>query len=168
MQIYKFIEILSPNVRLHNICLSFLFLNLQLSNYWATTKFSTSKDKDSESDIVHVDDRMDIRIPEYPFHADEPTEKRRQRLLYQSRKRGMLENDLLLSTFAAKYLKTMTPDQIEQYDKLINKPSNDWDIYYWATGNKPTPPEYESPVMDLFRKHVRNEEKEKRLRMPDL
>lgn len=39
------------------------------------------------------------------------------RLLYQSRKRGMLENDLLLSTFAAKYLETFTEQQIEQYDR---------------------------------------------------
>lgn len=29
----------------------------------------------------------------------------------------MLENDLLLSTFAAKYLKAMNEKQIEQYDK---------------------------------------------------
>lgn len=89
-------------------------------------------------------------------------------LLYQSRKRGMLENDLLLSTFAAKYLRTMTAEQVEMYDTLINKPSNDWDIYYWATGNKPTPPEYENEMMQMFRKHVKNEMKEKRLRMPDL
>lgn len=29
----------------------------------------------------------------------------------------MLENDLLLSTFAAKYLNTFTEQQLEQYDK---------------------------------------------------
>lgn len=80
----------------------------------------------------------------------------------------MLENDLLLSTFAAKYLRSMNIDQIEMYDNLINKPSNDWDIYYWATEKTPTPPEYENDMMKLFRKHVKNELKEKRLRMPDL
>lgn len=90
------------------------------------------------------------------------------RLFYQSRKRGMLENDLLLSTFAAKYLKKMTAEQIAMYDTLINKPSNDWDIYNWALGSKPTPPEYENEIMDMFRKHVKNDLKEKRIRMPDL
>lgn len=89
-------------------------------------------------------------------------------LLYQSRKRGMLENDLLLSTFAAKYLKKMTSEQIAMYDNLINKPSNDWDIYNWALGSKPTPSEYENEIMDMFRRHVKNEQKEKRIRMPDL
>lgn len=88
--------------------------------------------------------------------------------MYQSRKRGMLENDLLLSTFAAKFLKTMTAEQTHQYDTLINKPSNDWDIYYWATNKKPTPTEYENEIMSMLRVHVRNDLKEKRLRMPDL
>ncbi|XP_055316312.1 succinate dehydrogenase assembly factor 2-B, mitochondrial-like [Sitodiplosis mosellana] len=121
-----------------------------------------------ESDIVHLDDSDFIKIPEYPIRPNEPLENRRQRLLYQSRKRGMLENDLLLSTFAAKYLKKMTEEQIAMYDTLINKPSNDWDIYNWALGSKPTPPEYENEIMEMFRKHVKNDLKEKRIRMPDL
>lgn len=80
----------------------------------------------------------------------------------------MLENDLLLSTFAAKYLPTMNESQTEMYDNLINIPSNDWDIYYWATGNKEIPPQFQNEIMTMFVEHVRNEKKEKRLRMPDL
>jgi succinate dehydrogenase assembly factor 2 len=56
------------------------------------------------------------------------------RLVYQSRKRGMLENGLLLSTFAARYLQDMDEKTLSDYDRLINLPTNDWDIYYWATG----------------------------------
>ncbi|KAL2264756.1 hypothetical protein VTJ83DRAFT_7266 [Remersonia thermophila] len=55
----------------------------------------------------------------------------RARLLYQSRKRGILESDLLLSTFAAAHLATMTPAQLAEYDRFLDE--NDWDIYYWAT-----------------------------------
>ncbi|KAH8702092.1 TPR repeat protein [Talaromyces proteolyticus] len=55
----------------------------------------------------------------------------RARLLYQSRKRGILESDLLLSTFADVYLGTMTAQQLQQYDRFLDE--NDWDIYYWAT-----------------------------------
>ena len=40
------------------------------------------------------------------------------------------------STFAAKYLDTLNAVQLESYDKLINRPSNDWDIYHWITGMK--------------------------------
>jgi len=35
-------------------------------------------------------------IPPYVEKSDEPVEQKRSRLMYQSRKRGMLENGLLL------------------------------------------------------------------------
>ncbi|KAL9125531.1 MAG: hypothetical protein Q9217_005270 [Psora testacea] len=60
----------------------------------------------------------------------------RARLLYQSRKRGTLESDLLLSTFADANLARMTPQQLQQYDLFLDE--NDWDIYYWAT-QEPSP-----------------------------
>ncbi|KAL6856542.1 DUF339 domain-containing protein [Trichoderma novae-zelandiae] len=60
---------------------------------------------------------------------------KRARLLYQSRKRGTLESDLLLSTFAAQYLPTMTTAELDQYDLFLDE--NDWDIYYWATQRDP-------------------------------
>ena len=53
------------------------------------------------------------------------------RFIDQSRKRGTLESDLLLSTFADTNLSRMTPKQLEQYDLFLDE--NDWDIYYWAT-----------------------------------
>jgi succinate dehydrogenase flavin-adding protein (antitoxin of CptAB toxin-antitoxin module) len=49
----------------------------------------------------------------------------------QSRKRGTLESDLLLSTFADAHLATMPPPLLQQYDLFLDE--NDWDIYYWAT-----------------------------------
>ncbi|KAL1443816.1 hypothetical protein MTO96_007198 [Rhipicephalus appendiculatus] len=100
--------------------------------------------------------------------ANEDTETQRARLLYQSRKRGMLENDLILSTFAAKHLASFNAEQLQQYDRLINLPSNDWDIYYWATGAKATPTEFENEVMSLLRQHVRNDEREQRFKQPDI
>ncbi|ORX99489.1 Flavinator of succinate dehydrogenase-domain-containing protein [Clohesyomyces aquaticus] len=63
--------------------------------------------------------------------AGEDDATMRARLLYQSRKRGTLESDLLLSTFADVHLSTMTRPQLEAYDRFLDE--NDWDIYYWAT-----------------------------------
>ncbi|KAJ8953004.1 hypothetical protein NQ318_015365 [Aromia moschata] len=80
----------------------------------------------------------------------------------------MLENDLLLSTFVAKYLESFSLEQIEDYDKLINGPSNDWDIYYWASDIKPVPEEYDHEVMKMLRLHCKNLNKESRIRQPDL
>ncbi|KAH8275476.1 hypothetical protein KR026_008296, partial [Drosophila bipectinata] len=137
----------------------------------AQTRSSSNLDKSeytTPGEIVDYDDPPHIPVPEYPSRPDEPLETRKQRLLYQSRKRGMLENDLLLSTFVAKRLKDFTADQTAQYDDLINGVSNDWDIFYWATETKPTPPEYDTEIMRLLKEHVKNAEKVQRIRQPDL
>ncbi|XP_017077804.1 succinate dehydrogenase assembly factor 2-B, mitochondrial [Drosophila eugracilis] len=119
-------------------------------------------------EIVDYDDPPHLPVPEYPVRPDEPLETRKQRLLYQSRKRGMLENDLLLSTFVAKYLRDFNAKQTAEYDQLINGVSNDWDIFYWATETKPTPPEFDTEIMQLLKEHVKNHEKVQRIRQPDL
>ena len=48
----------------------------------------------------------------------EPVEKMRARLVYQSRKRGTLESDLLLSTFAKERLSTMDEGELREFDKV--------------------------------------------------
>lgn len=40
----------------------------------------------------------------------------------------------LSSLFAKENLARLSEEQLNRYDRLINEPSNDWDIYYWATG----------------------------------
>ncbi len=122
--------------------------------------------------------------------------KKRARLLYQSRKRGILENGLLLSSFAHKHLDTFSEvsekssnfahysrfhvsafssshppppqEELTLYDRLINLPSNDWEIYYWATGAKPTPEEFDNAIMDKLKVHTRNEDRESRIYQPAL
>ncbi|KAF7533709.1 hypothetical protein G7Z17_g13467 [Cylindrodendrum hubeiense] len=83
---------------------------------------------------------------------------KRARLVYQSRKRGILESDLLLSTFASKHLPTLSPALLDQYDLLLDE--NDWDIYYWATQkeelsstNPSTSPEDAKPTSDQVARH---------------
>lgn len=115
----------------------------------------------------HLESNVD-QTPVWVQPTNESVEVRRRRLLYQSRKRGMLENDLLLSNFASKYLVQMNEKDLDLYDKLINTPSNDWDLYYMATGKIDIPQEYQHHIMDLFIQFVRNEQKEKRTRQPNL
>ena len=80
----------------------------------------------------------------------------------------MLENGLILSTFASRYLESMTEDQATLYDRLINLPSNDWDIYYWATGVRETPAEFNNEIMNMLKEHVKNKNKESRFKQPNL
>lgn len=111
---------------------------------------------------------IEIPLPPWVEKADEPIDIKRKRLLYESRKRGMLENCIILSLFAKKYLNTMTEAQLLQYDRLINEPSNDWDIYYWATETLPTPDVYKGEVMDLLQEFTKNRQQEQRLDAPNL
>ncbi|XP_043099405.1 succinate dehydrogenase assembly factor 2, mitochondrial isoform X1 [Puntigrus tetrazona] len=112
---------------------------------------------------------IEIPLPPWQERPGEPLEIKRKRLLYESRKRGMLENCILLSLFAKQYLNTMSESQLKQYDRLINEPSNDWDIYYWATAEaQPTPDVYRGEVMDMLKEFTKNKDMEQRLDAPDL
>ncbi|XP_003384506.1 PREDICTED: succinate dehydrogenase assembly factor 2, mitochondrial-like [Amphimedon queenslandica] len=96
----------------------------------------------------------DISYPKYTPRTGEDETVKRKRLLYQSRKRGMTENGILLSTFAERYLNKFTSQQLEEYDKLINEPSNDWDIYQWITKKEIPPLEYQTPTLSLLQEHT--------------
>jgi succinate dehydrogenase assembly factor 2 len=130
-------------------------------------KIFTSAVVRKETEMVDMPDNS-LPVPKYQQKQNETTAVKRARLLYQSRKRGMLENGILLSTFASEYLNNMNEHQLALYDDLINQVSNDWDIYYYATHVKPTPTEYDNEIMDLLKKHVKNEKGEKRYSQPDL
>lgn len=124
----------------------------------------SSGEKSAEEDDVF------LRIKVQPIErTGESIDKKRARLIYQSRKRGILETDLLLSRFAAKYLKDMSLKELEEYDSLLNE--LDWDIYYWATKNfdtSPLPKKWEnSKLLEKLQDFSQNKEKEI-LRMPDL
>lgn len=99
----------------------------------------------------------------------ETIEIKRARLVYQSRKRGILESDLLLSRFAKKRLTSFTSEELDEYDQLLDEP--DWDIYYWATENydvTPLPEKWQkSKILKLLQQDAKNEERAL-LRMPEL
>jgi len=133
----------------------------------AMTRLCSTESGDGSGGIIDPQDTSPP-IPAYVEKIGEATEVKRNRLEYQSRKRGMLENGLLLSNFAGRYLKSMTEAQLTTYDKLINQPTNDWDIYYWVTGVREVPEEFQSDIMTLLQTYSQNEEGECRVTQPDL
>lgn len=60
----------------------------------------------------------DAPLPDRLPRPNEAVETMRARLVYQSRKRGTLESDLLLSTFARDLLGTMREDEMKEYDRV--------------------------------------------------
>ncbi|GMT11678.1 hypothetical protein PFISCL1PPCAC_2975, partial [Pristionchus fissidentatus] len=80
---------------------------------------------------------------------------KRARLLYQSKKRGILENDILLGEFAESHLQLMDASTLEEYDKMINGDHMEWDLYYYLSGKKPAPPEVvDTNAFALLKKFV--------------
>lgn len=65
--------------------------------------------------------------------------------MYQSQKRGIVENNLLLTKFAEIHLNSLDDTELNDYEALLNE--NDWDIYYWLVGKSPIPPEYEQTTI---------------------
>lgn len=109
-----------------------------------------------------------IPVPPYKPREGEDDATKRARLLYQSRKRGILENGLLLSSFAQDNLPKFTREQLDMYDSLINQLDNDWDLYYWMTGKEKVPERFDNVIMDLLKDHAKNVNKEKRYSQPEL
>lgn len=101
--------------------------------------------------------------------SGESIDVKRARLTYQSRKRGILESDLLLSRFAKKHLHVFTMEQLDEFDLLLDEA--DWDIYYWATGNydvTPLPEKWKnSEILKMLQEDAQSNKGEI-LRMPDL
>lgn len=57
----------------------------------------------------------------------------------------MKETDLLLGRFAAANLPTLTEDQLDDFERLMDQPDND--LMNWILGRQPVPPEYDTDVM---------------------
>ena len=55
-----------------------------------------------------------------PGREDEDRETKIARLIYQTRKRGTLETDLILSTFAKKELGSMSGEEVDEFDRVSN------------------------------------------------
>ncbi|PVZ98063.1 hypothetical protein BB558_004065 [Smittium angustum] len=91
----------------------------------------------------------------------------RRRITWQSRKRGILESDLLLSSFVSEELVNLNKGELDEFEQLINQ-SNDWDLFYWSSGA--TVPPDSVKENNAFKKLVQFVERNnnKIERMPDL
>ena len=115
--------------------------------------------------------------PPFPLliRPNESITAKRRRCLYNSRKRGILETDLLLSGNYTLYLKlgwakahlnSLSLGQLAEYEILLHE--NDWNIYYWLTDSQ-TPPDHilELSIFESIKEYAKNSER-KILRMPSL
>ncbi len=74
---------------------------------------------------------------------------RLRRILYRSWHRGMREMDLILGQFADAHIDTLSNDELDQYEALME--ALDRDLLKWVTGEADVPAEFDTPI---FRKLV--------------
>ena len=70
---------------------------------------------------------------------------RKKRLVYRSNYRGFKEADLILGGYAKANIDTMSDDEVEMFEKLLD--AKDHDIYGWIMGTLPVPPQYDTPLL---------------------
>ncbi len=69
---------------------------------------------------------------------------RRKKILYRSWHRGMKEMDLLMGNYADHYLPTMSEEELDEFEKLIEVP--DQHLFCWITGTEQVPDNYNGSV----------------------
>jgi antitoxin CptB len=77
----------------------------------------------------------------------ETAETRLKRLRMRSWRRGIKEMDLILGGWADRRLSTLSTDDLEVYDALLEE--NDRDLYAWVTGASDVPPRFAALMADI-------------------
>lgn len=73
---------------------------------------------------------------------------RLKRLAYQSGHRGTKELDLIFGHFAARHLRDLTAEELNQYERLLDD-VNEATLWDWLIGQAEPPAEFDTP---LFRR----------------
>lgn len=74
----------------------------------------------------------------------------RRRLMYHASKRGMLENELILTSFARKNLPRMDESELGQFKQLLDQ--YDDDLNRWIMNREPVPKEFDNKVCDATKR----------------
>ena len=81
----------------------------------------------------------------------EEVENKRKRLIFRSEHRGTKEMDLILGSFAKKYVYGFSEDELALYDDILNE--SDPDLYNWISGIEDFPANKANSVYEKLLKH---------------
>lgn len=82
----------------------------------------------------------------------------RKKLLFRAWHRGTREADLIVGSFAKKYINSFTQEQVMQFQDLLSL--SDPDIYNWITGREEIPSNVDTPVLRMLKDHQYTHERE--------
>jgi antitoxin CptB len=81
----------------------------------------------------------------------EDRETRRKRLIYRSWHRGTREMDLIMGSFADKYVPGFEDRDLDQFEELLTL--SDPDLYNWITGVETAPANIHNNVFEKLLAH---------------
>ncbi len=76
------------------------------------------------------------------INQEDKLNNKRRRLLLNSRNRGRVETELFLGGFAQEHIWSMNPEQLEEFNQILNE--SDADLFLWLTGMNPIPDDLSS------------------------
>jgi antitoxin CptB len=76
-------------------------------------------------------------------------EKRLNKVRFRAWRRGFREADLILGPFADSHVQSMTPAQLDRFERLLEQP--DHELYAWVMGTAPTPAAFDDDIMARLR-----------------
>ncbi len=78
---------------------------------------------------------------------------RLKKLSFRAWRRGFKEADIILGNFADDMLPTLTADELDIFEVLLEVP--DQDLYGWIIERDPTPPEHQSIIMNKLNQYYK-------------
>jgi antitoxin CptB len=76
-------------------------------------------------------------------------EARLKKLKFRAWRRGFREADLILGPFADRHVAGFSPDQLDEFERLLEVP--DQDLYAWITDREATPAEWDGGLMNQIK-----------------
>lgn len=67
-------------------------------------------------------------------------------MLFRALHRGTKECDLMFGGFVRRHIATLTADELDELDAIMELP--DVDLADWLSGRRPMPPEVRGPLLD--------------------
>jgi len=85
--------------------------------------------------------------------SDDAHQARLRMLSFRASRRGFKEADIILGHFADDYLATMTPQQLDIFEDLLEQP--DQDLYGWIIERDPVPEPQKSEIMNMLNQYYK-------------
>lgn len=82
-------------------------------------------------------------------------DSRLKRIMFRAHHMGSNENDILFGGFAEKYLESLSPADVDLFERFIAEA--DTDLFNWVTNKEPAPENWQGGLLDMIKKYVQEE-----------